>query len=81
MGSLRHDGCKFVVRTSRQEDTEDLEFAKALQASFKEAKKKRTKKGGSTSRLCLRFFLACASLFVSLVSPVLVNWDMFDDHC
>ena len=27
------------------------------------------------------FFLACASLFVSLVSPVLVNWDMFDDHC
>ena len=22
-----------------------------------------------------------ASLFVSLVSPVFVNWDMFDDHC
>lgn len=29
------------------------------------------------SRLCLCFFLACASVFVSLVSPVLVNWDMF----
>lgn len=28
----------------------------------------------------LFFFLACASLFVSFVSPVWVNWDMFDDH-
>ena len=33
------------------------------------------------SRLCLSFCLACASLFVSLVPPVLVNCDMLDDHC
>ena len=26
-------------------------------------------------------YLACDSLFVSLVPPVLVNWDMLDDHC
>ena len=36
---------------------------------------------GSVPRLCLSFFLACASLFVSLVPPVLVHWDMLDDHC
>ena len=36
---------------------------------------------GSVSRLWLSFCLACASLFVSLVPPVLVNWDMLDDHC
>ncbi len=33
------------MRASRQEDTEDLEFAKALQASFKEAKKKEDEEG------------------------------------
>ena len=35
----------------------------------------------SVSRLWLSFCLACASLFVSLVPPVLVNCDMLDDHC
>ena len=35
MGSLGHDCCKFVV----------LEFAKALRASFKEAKKKEDEEG------------------------------------
>ena len=35
----------------------------------------------SVSRLWLSFCLACASLFVSLVPPVLVKCDMLDDHC
>ena len=38
-------------------------------------------RGWSVSRLWLSFCLACASLFVSLVPPVLVKCDMLDDHC